>query len=312
VRSVPPPAPFASWYSFSALANGARALGAEERAASDEGEPAPTVHGMEIVDLAEAESAAPAPAHPELAGLAPLAGIEFGHAVHAIFERRAIGVPLAAQHALVRDCLRDEGVRLGELDGDEVVRRLADRLQATLDVLLPVTAADPPCLGALPAAAQVAEMSFGFVLDEVSLVALRRACDFVPDAPAHVLRGFMSGTIDLVFEHAGRFHVLDYKSNRLGDGRQLAAYAPAALERTMDLHHYRFQALLYTVAVDRYLRQRLPHYRRAGHLGETIYLFVRASGIDPRAPRAGIWTHRFDDALLDAVDRVLAGCGDAA
>ena len=70
---------------------------------------------------------------------------------------------------------------------------------------------------------------------------------------------------------------------------------------------YRFQALLYTVALERYLRQRLPDYRRDRHLGEAIYLFVRAVGIAPDAqPRAGIWTQRFDDGLLDAVDAALA------
>jgi len=76
--------------------------------------------------------------------------------------------------------------------------------------------------------------------------------------------------------------------------------------------HYRFQALLYTVAVDRFLRQRVAGYRR-DRLGEAIYLFVRAVGIAPAvAPRAGIWTQRFDDALIDAVDGVLAGDGRQA
>ena len=105
-----------------------------------------------------------------------------------------------------------------------------------------------------------------------------------------------------MFEHAGRFHVLDYKGNWLGD--RLSDYAPAALPGAMDAHHYRFQALLYTVAVHRYLRQRLPHYDAALHLGEAIYLFVRAAGL---APGAGVWSHRFDDALVDAVDAALAG-----
>ena len=111
----------------------------------------------------------------------------------------------------------------------------------------------------------------------------------------------MNGKIDLVFEHAGRFHVLDYKSNRLGD--RLSDYAPARLARAMDEHHYRFQALLYTVAVDRYLRQRMPRYRRDTDLGEAIYLFVRATGM---ASGLGIWAHRFDDALIAAVERVFA------
>jgi exodeoxyribonuclease V beta subunit len=65
--------------------------------------------------------------------------------------------------------------------------------------------------------------------------------------------------------------------------------------------------LLYTLAVDRYLRQRVDGYRRSTHLGAAIYLFVRAVGIAPQtAPGAGIWSERFDDALLDAVDATLA------
>ena len=308
VRVEPAPVPFESRYSFSALANGARVTVQEDTAASDE-------DAVAEVPVAAAEAmpeTGPEPldeaAHVALAWLAPVAGAEFGNAVHAIFERRDIGRPMAEQHDLIRQCLADERVRLRERALDELVPHLAARIQATLDTpLLPEC--DPPLtLGALPAHAQRAEMEFDFVLDEVSLRQLREVCDFVPGAATHTLRGLMNGKIDLVFEHAGRFHVLDYKTNRLGDGTRLSAYAPARLTRAMDAHDYRFQALLYTVAVDRYLRQRLPHYRRSEHLGEAIYLFVRATGIAPaHAPHAGIWTHRFDESLLDAVDRVLAG-----
>ena len=107
--------------------------------------------------------------------------------------------------------------------------------------------------------------------------------------------------------------MLDYKGNRLDDGGEprksayVSNYAPARLELAMDHSHYRFQALLYTVAIDRYLRQRVSNYERGKHLGETIYLFVRAAGIAPEiSPSAGIWAHRFDDALIDAVDAVFA------
>jgi exodeoxyribonuclease V beta subunit len=181
----------------------------------------------------------------------------------------------------------------------------------TLDTpLLP--GAGAPTLGALPASALCAEMPFEFALGEVSLQRLREVCDFVPPTNAQKLRGLMTGKIDLVFEHAGCFHVLDYKSNRLGGATRLSDYAAAQLEIAMADDHYRFQALLYTVAVDRFLRQRITGYRR-DRLGAAIYLFVRAVGIAPDvAPRAGIWTQRFDDALIDAVDTVLAGDGRQA
>lgn len=301
VRREPPDAPFQYRYSFSALSHGASAL--EERAASDEDV---------VADPREAEPLPAEAEHPLLAWLAPVAGPEFGNAVHAMFERRRIGQPMAQQHALIRRALRDERVRLRDRSIDELVPHLAARIQATLDVpLLP--GRDPALtLGALPAHVQRAEMEFDFLLDDVSLRALREVCDFVPGTATQALHGLMNGKIDLVFEHAGRFHVLDYKTNRLGDGKRLSAYAPERLEATMTDSHYRFQALLYTVAVDRYLRQRVSGYRRSEHLGEAIYLFVRATGIAPQAPRAGLWTHRFDEALLDAVERIFAGRAIAA
>lgn len=299
-RDEPAEAPFEFRYSFSALSQGAHERVQEEAAATDE--------SISAVDGEQPASFDAEPAHAELAWLAPVAGPEFGNAVHAIFERRRIGVPVAQQHALIRRALRDEHVRLRERSADELVSHIAARIQTTLDTPLLPSRDASLTLGALPAHAQRAEMEFDFVLDAVSLRELRRVCDFVPGVSTHELRGLMNGKIDLVFEHAGRFHVLDYKTNRLGDGTRLSAYAPASLDVAMDRSHYRFQALLYTIAVDRYLRQRVTGYRRSEHLGEAIYLFVRAVGIAPeRAPDAGIWTHRFDEALLDAVDRVFAG-----
>lgn len=306
VRGEPAGAVFEYRYSFSALSQEAYAAAQEDRAASDER----TV----VVPDADAAMAPPRESvieteHAELAWLAPVAGPEFGNAVHAMFERRRIGQPMAAQQALIRRALRDERVRLRERSIDELVPHLAARLQRTLDTpLLPQC--DPVLtLAALPAHAQRAEMEFDFVLDDVSLRELRRICDFVPGTSTHGLRGLMNGKIDLVFEHGGRFHVLDYKTNRLGDGRHLSAYMPENLDAVMTASHYRFQALLYTVAVDRYLRLRIPTYQRSEHLGEAIYLFVRATGIAVGAPQAGIWAHRFDEDLLEAVDRIFGGRG---
>lgn len=303
VLPAPLARPFESMYSFSALTQARGVIPVDEPAAADEPEgdaggdgPRATAHGPPGEE-----------AHAPLSGLAGVAGTEFGNALHAVFERREIGRPLAEQHRLVRDCLSDHGVRPRDLALDELVPLVAARVQATLDTpLLPATA-PALSLGRLPAASMRAEMEFHFVLGEVSMHRLRSACSdhgephLVPRTPARVLRGLMNGKIDLVFEHAGRFHVLDYKSNRLGD--RLSDYAPARLARAMDEHHYRFQALLYTVAVDRYLRQRMPRYRRDTDLGEAIYLFVRATGM---ASGLGIWAHRFDDALIAAVERVFA------
>ncbi|UGB38406.1 UvrD-helicase domain-containing protein [Frateuria soli] len=296
-RPLPPARPMAQVYSFSNLTRGAHAGALEDQAASDESVAVPA-------DDALATPAPRSAPHPELLALAGVRGADIGNAMHAMFELRAIGTPLESQKDLIDRCLREFGVRLEDAGREAFIARLARRLQANLDTpLLPGLR-----LGTLPAHRQLAEMEFHYVLDDASMAALRDACTalgepaLVPFAGSGHLRGRMTGKIDLILEHDGRYRVLDYKSNFLGE--HVEDYLPGALAVAMDAHHYRFQALLYTVALDRMLRQRLPGYSRERHLGEAIYLFVRAVGL---APDAGVWRHRFDDALIEAVDNALAG-----
>jgi exodeoxyribonuclease V beta subunit len=71
---------------------------------------------------------------------------------------------------------------------------------------------------------------------------------------------------------------VDYKTNWLAaPGEPLTSwhYQPAALARAMRHSHYPLQALLYTVALHRYLRWRQPGYDPGAHLGGTLYLFLR-------------------------------------
>ncbi len=111
----------------------------------------------------------------------------------------------------------------------------------------------------------------------------------------HRLRGYLSGSLDLVARVPGaggapRFAVIDYKTNWLGAaGEPLSAwhYRPEALIEAMERAHYPLQALLYTVALHRYLRWRLPGYDPERNLAGALYLFVRGMG--------GATTPRVDD-----------------
>lgn len=87
------------------------------------------------------------------------------------------------------------------------------------------------------------------------------------------LRGHLHGKIDLVFEHSGRFYVVDYKSNHLGP--TLGDYASTQMSRAMAEHSYDLQYLVYSVAVHRFLTLRLPGYQFATHFGGVRYLFIR-------------------------------------
>jgi exodeoxyribonuclease V beta subunit len=102
------------------------------------------------------------------------------------------------------------------------------------------------------------------------------------------VRGYLTGSLDLVVRIPGpdgpRFAVLDYKTNWLGaPDEPLTAwhYRPSALEAEMLRHHYALQALLYTVALHRFLRWRLPGYDPARHLAGVLYLFVRGMVGEP-------------------------------
>ncbi len=93
------------------------------------------------------------------------------------------------------------------------------------------------------------------------------------------LRGFLTGSLDLVLRLPdGRFMLADYKTNRLAAADETLTawhYRPAAIEAEMAAAHYPLQALLYSVALHRYLRWRQPGYDPARHLGGALYLFVR-------------------------------------
>ena len=97
------------------------------------------------------------------------------------------------------------------------------------------------------------------------------------DATYPILNGVFKGFIDLLFEHEGRYYILDYKSNTLG--QTAAAYTQAAMQACMVRHRYDLQAVLYTLALHRQLKQRLgERYDYAQHMGGFVYVFLRGNG----------------------------------
>lgn len=107
--------------------------------------------------------------------------------------------------------------------------------------------------------------------------------------PLATLEGFMKGFIDMVFQVNGKFFILDWKSNHLGN--RVEDYGAESLERAMNENFYKIQYALYTVALHRYLQVRLPGYRYGEHFGGVYYVFLR--GVDPtRGSRFGIYAHR--------------------
>ena len=114
------------------------------------------------------------------------------------------------------------------------------------------------------------------------------------------LRGYLNGSLDLVFRRISdsgptRWYVADYKTNWLGGtDLRLADYRSAGLDAEMQRRHYPLQALIYLVALHRYLRWRVPGYRPETQLGGVLYLFIRgmagpATPMEGGAPY-GVWS----------------------
>ncbi|YAL83144.1 UvrD-helicase domain-containing protein [Dermacoccaceae bacterium W4C1] len=99
-----------------------------------------------------------------------------------------------------------------------------------------------------------------------------------PELGDQALRGYLTGSIDVVLRIGGRYLVVDYKTNWLGPADEpltAAAYARGELEAAMGHSSYPLQALLYAVVAHRFLRWRLPDYDPQTHLGGVLYLYLR-------------------------------------
>jgi exodeoxyribonuclease V beta subunit len=250
-----------------------------------------------------------APAGAESAMASPMAGLPvgaaFGTLVHGVFEAADLTAPdlLAELTAHAAEQLAHRpvaGLDAQTLDAETLAAALVPSVQTPLGPL-----AEGLRLADIAPADQLAELDFELPLGggddpngpAVTLAALppllRRhlpagdpllgypdQLDALAEQP---LRGYLTGSIDAVLRlPGGRFAIVDYKTNWLGpigpEGPEpltTAHYTPTRLAEAMGAAHYPLQALLYGVALHRYLRWRLPGYTPGRHLGGVLYLFVR-------------------------------------
>ncbi len=285
---------------------------------------------------------APEPAQTPAAGVpSPMAtlpvGATFGSLVHAVLEHTD---PAAPEHggdlraALLEQVVRQRVRWPVELDPDE----LADALVAVCDSPMgPLV--EGASLRDVGVADRMCELDFELPLGGGDLRGQRRPAllpDLAPllrhhlepgdpllpyaDAlgdPAYaeqVLSGYLTGSVDVVMRAAGRYVVVDYKTNWLAaPDAELTAhhYRPAALAEAMTHSSYPLQALLYAVVLHRFLRWRLPDYDPQEHLGGVMYLYLRGM-CGPQTPvvdgePCGVFSWRPPVALVEAVSELLDG-----
>ncbi len=268
-------------------------------------------------------AAAPALGIPSTMNAMPY-GAVFGTLVHEILEH----VDTAAddlEAELVRHCREAVAARMSQVDPVALADALLPVLRTPLagggtladitprdrlpelDFELPLAGGDDPAVLTVTLHRIVDLLRTHLPADDVLAPYADRLATLDPTP----LRGYLTGSIDAVLRLSGpdgpRFVIVDYKTNRIAPGEVTTAdFTREAMAGEMMRSHYPLQALLYAVALHRYLRWRLPGYDPATHLGGVQYLFVRGM-VGPDTPDgAGVFDWDPPAALVVELSDLLA------
>ncbi|MBM9603322.1 exodeoxyribonuclease V subunit beta [Desulfopila inferna] len=224
-------------------------------------------------------------------------GANFGNAVHDILE----AVPF---HSLLdpqqhRQLIKQKCLRYGLNPDMELLEKM---LCAVVDFSLGTTTADATffSLADLDESKCIKEMGFYFHLrngDTATVNAILAHEKTVIPLTGRSFKGYLTGFVDLIFEHEGVFYIADYKTNHLGDNP--GNYRGESLIEAMASHNYGLQFWLYSLVLHNHLRNFLPDYDYDHHFGGVFYLFVRGM----ERPSHGVYHHKPDRDILEQLDR---------
>lgn len=237
-------------------------------------------------------------------------GTRFGNALHHALEHAdfvawqdhdAAAAPPPTQQQVLIDALRAFGYR-DKAEQGAGIAALSQLITRTLNAQMP----EGIRLCMLPRLHRIDELEFHFNLRGASshaLLELLHDHELLTDRNTlgswPQLSGLMTGKLDLTYRVDGKLYVLDYKSN------QLPGYDHDAMHAAMQRSDYHLQALLYLVALQRWLRLRLGSgYQFDTHIGGARYVFCR--GLNPEQPDHGIYVPELPQTLVDATEALLA------
>jgi len=195
-------------------------------------------------------------------------GANVGTALHSIFEQLDFNNRETWAQTL-RDCAKYYPNILKE----EWMDHFQNLVKHTLDVDFSLNG-DSFRLSNITRDKMLAELQFHFSMEQVNKQKINEIlgdeAELVGDAN---LQGLMTGFVDLVFEHKGKYYILDWKSNHLGNN--LDDYNATNLDAAMKGSNYNLQYMIYTLALKRWLKSRIPDFDYDRQFGGVIYLFLR-------------------------------------
>ncbi|EGD53536.1 UvrD-helicase domain-containing protein [Gordonia neofelifaecis] len=275
----------------------------------------------------DAGLAAPGAASAEMTGPPSLMnglpfGAAFGTLVHEVLEHVDTSSADRDEHVLAM-CRQGAAARAVDIDVDVLARALVGVLTT------PLGFGD---LWSVQPSRRLAELDFelplsaeggGFGLGAVGDLLARHLpaddplvaySDSVRTVSSETFSGYLTGSIDSVLRtDDDRFVVVDYKTNRLRAGDlSVEDFDRESMAAEMMSAHYPLQALLYSVALHRYLRWRLADYRPERHLGPVQYHFVRGMAGPETPPGCGVFEWNLPWRLVVEMSDLLAGRTEGA
>ncbi|AFA41332.1 exonuclease V (RecBCD complex), beta subunit [Wigglesworthia glossinidia endosymbiont of Glossina morsitans morsitans (Yale colony)] len=114
--------------------------------------------------------------------------------------------------------------------------------------------------------------------------------------------GMLTGAIDLIFLWKKKYYFIDYKSNWLGSNDE--SYSLNSMEKEMVKYRYDLQYQMYTLALHRYLKNRLKKYEYNQHFGGIYYLFLRGISKKSFKNQHGIYFLKPNFKLVNSIDNL--------
>jgi exodeoxyribonuclease V beta subunit len=141
---------------------------------------------------------------------------------------------------------------------------------------------------------KIAEMPFFFKKKKIKAEEINSLSPFI-HVENDINAGAMGGFIDLFFEHQGKYYLLDWKSNFLGNKKE--DYNQENMELSMKGNNYHLQYLIYTIAIKRYLEHKGINFEKT--FGGVLYIFLRGCRI---GESYGIYYQKPNDNLIKKLD----------
>ena len=203
----------------------------------------------------------------------------------------------------LRDMIHDK-LSLANLVEDETLEQWSEYLSHWLAHVLAFELQPGFSLSTLALSAFQAEMEFCFKVERCQAAEfnhlLSKYDSAVPSLDFSSFEGHLKGAIDLVFEHKGRYFLLDYKSNYLG--ATIGDYSEENMAEAMLDHRYDLQYLIYSVALHRYLKFSLgAAYSYERDFGGVYYLFLRGLPHNPEMSDLAYLGHELSNSAQPGV-----------